>query len=104
MRLASLRFPALLKAATVVVALGGWCAVAQVPEDTIHAGATGQAPARRSPTTEQYAAVAVANRAGVQPVPVRNYIDEFVFKKISVDKIPHAGLSGDEEFLRRIHL
>src|SRR5687768_1228269 len=34
----------------------------------------------------------------------RNYIDDFVFGKIQKDKIPHAGLSSDLEFVRRIHL
>ena len=33
-----------------------------------------------------------------------NYIDDHVFGKIERDKIPHAGLAGDQEFLRRVHL
>ena len=33
-----------------------------------------------------------------------NYIDDFVFGKMQKDKIPHAGLSSDLEFVRRIHL
>jgi len=38
------------------------------------------------------------------PVPRRNLIDEFIFGKIEADHIPHAPLSSDEEFFRRIHI
>ena len=38
------------------------------------------------------------------PVPRRNLIDEFIFAKMESDKIPHAGLSSDEEFFRRVHI
>src|SRR5262249_10904929 len=31
----------------------------------------------------------------------RNYIDDHIFGKMEQDKIPHAGLSSDQEFLRR---
>ena len=34
----------------------------------------------------------------------KNYIDDFVFGRMERDKIPHAGLSSDLEFVRRIHL
>lgn len=33
-----------------------------------------------------------------------NYIDEQIFSKIERDRIPHAALASDEEFLRRISL
>ena len=39
-----------------------------------------------------------------RPAPVRNFIDEFIFSKMQRDGIPHAGLSSDAEFLRRLHL
>jgi len=38
------------------------------------------------------------------PVQRRNLIDEFIFGKMDADKIPHAGLSSDEEFFRRVHI
>lgn len=40
------------------------------------------------------------------PVPVvrRNFIDERIFDKMERDGVPHAGLSSDREFLRRIRL
>ncbi len=33
-----------------------------------------------------------------------NYIDDHIFGKMERDKIPHAGLAGDQEFLRRVYL
>ena len=33
-----------------------------------------------------------------------NYIDDFIFSKMERNRIPHAPLSSDEEFLRRVFL
>ena len=38
------------------------------------------------------------------PIPRRNYVDEHIFGRIEADRIPHAGLATDEEFLRRASL
>jgi hypothetical protein len=38
------------------------------------------------------------------PIPRKNLIDEFVFSKMEKDGVPHAPLSGDEEFFRRVHI
>jgi len=38
------------------------------------------------------------------PLPRKNFVDELVFGRIDRDHIPHARLSGDEEFLRRAYL
>jgi hypothetical protein len=38
------------------------------------------------------------------PVRKKNYIDDYIFGKMEQDQIPHAGLSSDTEFLRRITL
>ncbi|MBM3787120.1 MAG: DUF1553 domain-containing protein [Acidobacteria bacterium] len=38
------------------------------------------------------------------PVARRNFIDEHIFSRMEKDKIPHAPLSTDEEFFRRLHL
>lgn len=43
-----------------------------------------------------------ATRGG--PVPRRNFIDELIFARLAKDGIPHAGLSTDEEFVRRVYL
>ena len=37
-------------------------------------------------------------------VPLKNFIDKFIFAKIAKDGIPHASLSSDYEFLRRVSL
>ena len=34
----------------------------------------------------------------------KNFIDDFVFGKMEADGIPHAPLSSDEEFFRRVHI
>ena len=39
-----------------------------------------------------------------QSVVHKNYIDGFIFGKMEQDRIPHAPLSSDEEFLRRVSL
>src|SRR5262245_15317540 len=38
------------------------------------------------------------------PIPRKNFIDEHIFGRIEREKIPHAPLAGDEEFLRRAYL
>jgi len=42
--------------------------------------------------------------ARADAVPRKNLIDEFIFGKMDADRIPHAGLSSDEEFFRRVHI
>ena len=38
------------------------------------------------------------------PILRNSFIDDFIFGKMKRDKIPHAGLSSDSEFLRRVFL
>ncbi len=38
------------------------------------------------------------------PITEKNYVDEFIFRKIRRDKIPVASLCSDVEFLRRVSL
>jgi len=38
------------------------------------------------------------------PVARKNFIDEFIFGKMEQDKVPHAPLASDEEFIRRVHI
>jgi hypothetical protein len=38
------------------------------------------------------------------PIPHKNYIDDYIFGRIERDHIPHAGLSTDEEFIRRAYV
>src|SRR5512138_3518473 len=37
-------------------------------------------------------------------VPRRNFIDEQIFGRMDRDRVPHAGLAGDEEFIRRAYI
>ena len=37
-------------------------------------------------------------------IPMRNFIDEHIFGKMRRDRVPHASLSSDYEFLRRVTL
>lgn len=38
------------------------------------------------------------------PVPRKNFIDEHIFSKMAKDGIPHAPLTDDYEFFRRVHI
>jgi hypothetical protein len=37
-------------------------------------------------------------------IPRKNFVDQFIFDRIERDKVPHAALSTDEEFVRRVYL
>ena len=54
--------------------------------------------------TEAVAPVLPDSASSTAPVPRRNFIDEHIFGRMERDKIPHAPLAGDEEFLRRAYL
>src|SRR5262245_62125128 len=71
-----------------------------------------QTPVKHPPTpnTTLESATAITSKvAGQLPatptreVARKNYIDDFIFDKIRIAKIPHAGLSSDSEFLRRVY-
>jgi hypothetical protein len=49
---------------------------------------------------------AVARPSAVKSGPVarRNFVDRIVFERIEKDRIPHAGLATDEEFVRRAYM
>ncbi|PYS54709.1 MAG: hypothetical protein DMG13_07220 [Acidobacteria bacterium] len=53
--------------------------------------------------TEQLAST-LPTAASSAPIPRKNFIDEHIFGRIERDRIPHAALAGDEEFLRRAYL
>jgi hypothetical protein len=40
----------------------------------------------------------------LQKTRINNYIDQFIFARMQQDKIPHAPLAGDQEFVRRVWL
>src|SRR5439155_78436 len=54
--------------------------------------------------TEAVAPALPASAASTAPIPRKNIIDEHIFGRMERDKIPHAPLAGDDEFLRRAYL
>src|SRR5689334_16969900 len=56
----------------------------------------------KSALTEEVSRL-LAPRKYIEAKP-RNYIDDFVFKKMERDHVLKAGLASDQEFLRRISL
>ena len=67
-----------------------------------------QPPASRSAAagnlTAELASSLPATGSTAESVPIRNYIDQFVFARMKRDKVPHAPLAGDAEFARRAYL
>ena len=49
-------------------------------------------------------AATLPDSASVGPVARKNFVDEHIFGRMERDNIPHAPLSSDEEFLRRVYL
>jgi len=47
---------------------------------------------------------ALPTGAAYAKIPRKNFVDEHIFGRIERDRIPHSGLSTDEEFLRRVYL
>jgi hypothetical protein len=82
---------------------------AQADQDRIEAAhgklLSGEDKAKEaSRLTEAVAPALPATAASTTPVARKNFVDEFIFGKMERDKIPHAPLAGDEEFLRRAYL
>ncbi|HUU33220.1 MAG TPA: DUF1549 domain-containing protein, partial [Vicinamibacterales bacterium] len=70
-------------------------------EDLVRgAGDRGRDAARLTNAVAAAADPATLGRA----VPRRNFIDDIVFARITKDGVPHAALSSDDEFVRRIYL
>src|ERR1700758_4545271 len=54
--------------------------------------------------TERIAASLHGAKTISAPVPKRNFVDEEIFGKMERDGVPHAALTSDNEFLRRVTL
>lgn len=54
--------------------------------------------------TERIAGSLPGARPASAPVPRRNFVDEQIFAKMQRDGVPHAPLTSDNEFLRRVTL
>jgi hypothetical protein len=60
--------------------------------------------AAASRLTQAVAAALPGTASSSAPVPRKNFVDELIFGRMERDKIPHAPVAGDEEFLRRAYL
>src|SRR3989454_1382204 len=81
----------------------------QVDQDRIEAAhsklLSGEDRAKEaSRLTEAVAPALPGAGSSTAPIPRKNFIDEYIFGRMERDKIPHAPLAGDEEFLRRAYL
>src|SRR5438093_7902845 len=54
--------------------------------------------------TEKVAPSGPASPAALAPLPHKNYVDDFILGRMERDHVPHAPLSTDAEFLRRVYL
>jgi len=81
----------------------------QVDQDRIEAAhgklLSGEDKAKEASRLTQAVAPALPGAASsTAPIPRKNFVDEHIFGRIERDKIPHAPVAGDEEFLRRAYL
>ncbi len=91
---------------TFAILIGLICAA---PQGMLFAQAMGKHPPDPQSKMEELSRLTAkaspsGARAAVQVVPEKNFIDRFIFDRMKRDNIPHAGLSPDTEFFRRIHL
>ena len=61
-------------------------------------------PDKAAEASRLTAAFAGQSSATPQNVPIKNYIDEQIFGRMERDKVPHAPLANDYEFVRRAYL
>lgn len=64
----------------------------------------GLKPVEAGSTTERLVGSLSASTSKSGKVPHRNFIDDLVFGRMEKDGIPHAPMSTDQEFFRRINL
>jgi len=54
--------------------------------------------------TDEMAKALPGGTSGNGILPHQNFVDDYILGRIERDRIPHSGLSTDEEFLRRVYL
>src|SRR5688572_33080867 len=71
--------------------------------DEVHRGIFTPAPdkAREAGRFTEEVSKALVGKPVAGKLPRKNFIDEYIFGKMEKDGIPYAGLSTDEEFVRR---
>src|SRR5438128_57718 len=75
--------------------------------DAAHKGILGTQPDKAQEVgrfTESVAKSLPGGAAAAGQMARKNFIDEHIFGRIEKDRIPHSGLSTDEEFVRRVYL
>jgi hypothetical protein len=86
----------------IFFALGSVLVAQKIPLDKDHPVTS---PGKRETLDHLTEAVSSRLPSGpVTPIQHKNYIDEYIFGKMEREHIPHAGLSSDTEFLRRVTL
>src|SRR5436853_697924 len=69
-----------------------------------HQGVFGADVDKGAEASRLTAAFAGTAPSTVGPISRKNYIDEQIFGRMDRDKVPHAPLANDNEFVRRIYL
>src|SRR5690348_1431431 len=90
-----------LSLATVLAGSTAVTAQQTPPPDSSHANP----PREQRKSLDEYTQAVSSHLPAepVKPVQKKNYIDNYIFGKMEKDRIPHAGLSSDTEFFRRIN-
>jgi hypothetical protein len=102
--------PLLLSLAVCLAGADSGDKASKSPQDMSNVSAEAHAPLFQRPASENAGAVtdrvAPAWNAAPQTarLPRRNFIDERIFGKMERDRVPHAPLATDQEFLRRVRL
>ena len=66
-----------------------------------HQGVFGSQADKSAEASRLTATFAAQTPGDSQNVPIKNYVDEYIFDRMQRDKIPHAPLANDFEFVRR---
>ena len=69
-----------------------------------HQGVFGSQPDKGAEASRLTATFAGQSSGDSQNAPIKNYVDEYIFGRMQRDKIPHAPLANDYEFVRRVYV
>ena len=69
-----------------------------------HQGVFGTQPDKAAEASRLTTTFAAQGSVASQEVPIKNYIDEYIFGRMQRDKVPHAPLANDYEFVRRAYV
>src|ERR1700757_4115353 len=69
-----------------------------------HQGVFGSDVDKAAEASRLTAAFAATSSTAAGPISRKNYVDEQVFGRMERDKVPHAPLANDNEFVRRVYL